>query len=105
MQRTVRATVPNVAQATPDLHGIPWNCVATPRALRQKALGQTQASAITVVEASGALTGESLEWRKTMAFASIAVAFTAVGAFHPRMCIIVSNQHFSRPSKPSWACP
>jgi len=96
----VGAAVPRVAQAPPDLHGVPELVINKVRPVGKQSLREAKAAIIAVVPATAALASQAFERRVAGAFSCIPIAHAPVGALHPWMGIIIAHHAFVSPGKP-----
>jgi len=103
-QRTIGPTIAGIAHTTPYFHSIPRKGIISACSFCKYFHWQAETSVITIVEATVPLASQSLKRWPAMTFSGVAVALSSIRAFHPWMCIIVSNHLLRRPSMSFRTC-
>jgi len=102
LERAIGSAEAGIANASPNLHGVPGRIVNEALSLCQDAFGETNAVVGAIVPALIALTSHAFKRWVAAALARITVAHTTIAAFDPGVGIIVRHKLFMTPRRSLW---
>ena len=102
---TVGSAEPGVAEASPNLHGVPGLVVDVAGHLRKDALREALSVVAAIVPALVALAGHAFKGGVAFTLARVAVARAPIRALHKRVGVVVLGEHVAGPGQAVRASP